>query len=62
MIIQYKCQNCGADMVFDSKTGKLRCHSCGREDSIESMPMPDIPEGETDEKPDSRTTYVYELK
>ena len=52
MIIQYKCQNCGADMVFDSKTGKLRCHSCGREDSIESMPIPDIPEGETDEKPD----------
>lgn len=52
MIIQYKCQNCGADMVFDSKTGKLRCHSCGREDSIESMPMPDIPEGEADEKPE----------
>ena len=52
MIIQYKCKNCGADMVYDSNTGKLRCHSCGREDSIESMPMPDIPEGEADETPE----------
>jgi DNA-directed RNA polymerase subunit RPC12/RpoP len=39
-VIDYKCPNCGGDMVFDSETGKLSCHSCGREDSIEQMPVP----------------------
>lgn len=36
-VIHYKCPNCGADMAFDSHTGKLRCGSCGRTDSIEKM-------------------------
>ncbi len=36
-VIQYKCPNCGADMAFDTTTGMLRCGSCGRTDSIESM-------------------------
>lgn len=35
MVIQYKCQNCGADMGFDTKSGKLKCQSCGHEESIE---------------------------
>ncbi|KXZ17875.1 hypothetical protein AXI59_01085 [Bacillus nakamurai] len=38
MIISYKCPNCGDDMVFDSTSGKLTCHSCGRQDQIESLP------------------------
>jgi DNA-directed RNA polymerase subunit RPC12/RpoP len=38
--INYKCPNCGGDMVFDSETGKLSCHSCDREDNIELMPDP----------------------
>ncbi len=41
MVIQYKCPNCGADMVYDSTSGMLHCDSCGRNDSIESFQKPD---------------------
>ena len=37
MVIHYKCPNCGSDMSFDSESGKLHCHSCGREDNIEDF-------------------------
>ncbi|HLR34578.1 MAG TPA: TFIIB-type zinc ribbon-containing protein [Tissierellales bacterium] len=37
MIIHYKCPNCGSDMAFDSESGKLSCHSCGRKDNIEDF-------------------------
>ncbi|GIN56656.1 TFIIB-type zinc ribbon-containing protein [Lederbergia ruris] len=37
MVIQYKCPNCGDDMVFDSDTGTLSCPSCGRKDNIEDF-------------------------
>ncbi|MCM3111620.1 TFIIB-type zinc ribbon-containing protein [Lederbergia lenta] len=37
MIIQYKCPNCGDDMEFDSETGTLSCHSCGRKENIEEF-------------------------
>lgn len=37
MVIQYKCASCGDDMAFNSETGKLSCHSCGREDNIEEF-------------------------
>ncbi len=36
MVIQYKCPDCGADMTFDSTTGKLHCDSCGHEEQIEA--------------------------
>ncbi|MBQ8951903.1 MAG: hypothetical protein IJ065_12250 [Eubacterium sp.] len=36
-VIQYKCQNCGADMAFDANSGKLKCPSCGREDEITNI-------------------------
>lgn len=39
-VIDYKCPNCGGGMVFDSETGMLACHSCGRTDNIENMPDP----------------------
>ena len=39
-VIDYKCPNCGSGMVFDSATGMLSCHSCGRKDNIESLPDP----------------------
>ncbi|WP_438349836.1 TFIIB-type zinc ribbon-containing protein [Paenibacillus sp. FA6] len=42
-VIEYKCPNCGSGMVFDSKTGMLSCHSCGREDNIEQLPDPMSP-------------------
>lgn len=37
MVIHYKCPNCGSDMVFDSESGKLSCHSCGRQDNIDDF-------------------------
>jgi DNA-directed RNA polymerase subunit RPC12/RpoP len=39
-VIDYKCPNCGGNMAFDSKTGMLACHSCGRTDNIEGIPDP----------------------
>ncbi|AHM63923.1 MULTISPECIES: TFIIB-type zinc ribbon-containing protein [Paenibacillus] len=39
-VIEYKCPNCGSGMVFDSETGMLSCHSCGREDNIDTIPDP----------------------
>jgi len=41
MVVQYKCPNCGADMAFDSSSGMLHCDSCGRNDSIDTMPKQD---------------------
>lgn len=35
MVIQYKCPDCGADMSFNSTTGKLHCDSCGHDEEIE---------------------------
>lgn len=39
-VIDYKCPNCGSGMVFDTETGMLSCHSCGRNDDIEKMADP----------------------
>jgi DNA-directed RNA polymerase subunit RPC12/RpoP len=38
MVIHYKCPNCGDDMVFDSESGTLLCHSCGKQENIENLP------------------------
>ncbi|WP_274361737.1 TFIIB-type zinc ribbon-containing protein [Paenibacillus thermotolerans] len=52
-VIEYKCPNCGSGMVFDSGTGTLSCHSCGRQDNIENIPDPLVrhafTEGEVEE-------------
>lgn len=53
MIIQYKCPNCGTDMVFDSDTGKLRCDSCDHEEIIENYQK----EFETFESSSNKATY-----
>lgn len=50
-VIHYKCPNCGADMAFDSKTGHLRCASCGRTDNIEKMA------GQKELPPDATVSY-----
>src|SRR5699024_4342270 len=42
MVIHYKCPNCGADMAYDTESGKLHCDSCGREDNIENFPDENI--------------------
>ncbi|MCK0472284.1 TFIIB-type zinc ribbon-containing protein [Halalkalibacter sp. APA_J-10(15)] len=42
MVIHYKCPSCGADMKFDSASGKLSCGSCGRHDDIESFPKENV--------------------
>jgi DNA-directed RNA polymerase subunit RPC12/RpoP len=39
-VIDYKCENCGSGMVFDSQTGMLTCKSCGRQDNIQQMNDP----------------------
>jgi len=39
-VIDYKCPNCGGGMLFDSESGMLSCHSCGRKDNIESYSDP----------------------
>ena len=51
MVTHYKCLNCGADMAFDTGSGKLKCGSCGREDSIESMA------GQADTSEDAEVSY-----
>lgn len=51
MVIQYKCPNCGADMEYDSTSGMLHCDSCGRNENIDHMPIPDVPEGSTNDAP-----------
>lgn len=33
----YKCPGCGADMVFDPKSQKLRCEHCGTEKSLNAL-------------------------
>lgn len=71
MILQYKCPGCGADMVFDPKTGLLTCDSCGLTQQIEQMKKPDLqeePHPDPNEIPDAEyadfqdeTTYqTYE--
>lgn len=47
-VVHYKCPNCGADMAFDSVTGKLRCASCGRTDDIDKMAGGNTPHGGTE--------------
>lgn len=42
MVIQYKCPDCGADMVFDSKTARLHCDSCGHSEVIEDYEAEDF--------------------
>lgn len=37
MVLQYKCPDCGADMSFDTESGKLKCQSCGKLIDIDSM-------------------------
>ncbi len=69
MVIHYKCQSCGADMAFDSKTGLLRCGSCGRSDNIAEMAGDKTPGGgeysfemnEEDEKA-AKSAFEYNYK
>lgn len=50
-VINYKCPSCGADMAFDTQSGRLRCASCGRTDNIENMA------GNNNSQPDGDYTY-----
>lgn len=60
MVIQYKCPSCGADMVFDTKSGTLHCESCGLEQNIADYTEPESSsqdyDGEFDEFTD-HTSY-----
>ena len=46
MILQYKCPNCGADMVFDAEKGTLFCESCETAMAVEEYPVGDFEEFE----------------
>lgn len=46
MVIQYKCPGCGADMVFNSQTGRLHCDNCGHSEEIEDYKTEDFREFE----------------
>lgn len=46
MVLQYKCPDCGADMEFNSQTGKLACPQCCRELDIEKRNAPGWNEGD----------------
>ncbi|MDF2922063.1 MAG: hypothetical protein K0R57_977 [Paenibacillaceae bacterium] len=52
-VIDYKCENCGSSMIFDSSTGMLSCHSCGKKDNIDHIPNllgePGVPGGQGQE-------------
>ena len=51
IVVHYKCENCGADMAFDSDSGTLHCSSCGRSDRIEDMA------GEADSSSQGEVSY-----
>ncbi len=36
MVIQYKCPECGSNMLFDAASGKLKCESCDTKFEIEN--------------------------
>ena len=52
MLVHYKCDNCGADMGFDSDSGTLHCSSCGAKNNIEEMAG--------DSKSKGKSTYEME--
>lgn len=62
MVIQYKCPNCGANMHYDSSNDKLHCDSCGTNKDIQDMPLPDIPEGTSDDTPDIKAFNPDEIE
>lgn len=39
-VIDYKCNNCGSGMVFDSQSGMLTCKSCGQQYDIQRIEDP----------------------
>lgn len=47
MVIQYKCPDCGSDMLFDSHTGGLACQSCGRQMPVEDYRDPILGNSDT---------------
>ncbi|MFD1066449.1 TFIIB-type zinc ribbon-containing protein [Oceanobacillus locisalsi] len=36
MLVHYKCPSCGADMEYDSRSGRLACDSCGHAEHIDT--------------------------
>lgn len=57
MVLQYKCPNCGSDMVFDSSDHMLTCESCGRKDNIDTFPKENIKSSE--EPHDNHNVHTF---
>lgn len=51
MILEFKCPQCGAIMVFDPDSGKLHCESCGRKERIEDVQPNEKPAEEQEIEP-----------
>lgn len=61
MVLQYKCQNCGADMAFDAKSGMLSCKNCGNTLSIEAyQKASETPVQDFDQFEEQTFTGAYE--
>lgn len=45
-VVSYKCPSCGSALVFDAKSGKMRCRSCDSEFDVEVLEMLEATEGE----------------
>ncbi len=62
MVIQHKCPDCAADMIFDAETGLLTCEYCGRTDNIETLKNPINTEKNTDQETPPQEPKSHEDK
>lgn len=67
-VIQYKCPQCGSDLVFDAESGMLSCDSCGYRDSAASYekahpdarPDAKVPESEDGSGAEDTAAHFHE--
>jgi DNA-directed RNA polymerase subunit RPC12/RpoP len=60
--ITYKCPTCGAGMVFDAESGKLKCDYCGQEMSIEELASKTKQEVKFDSEADKQQEEIQFLQ
>lgn len=52
MPITYKCPGCGAAMVFDSNSQKLKCERCGNEYDVSEIELNQAPDMQGEDEPE----------
>lgn len=61
MVLQYKCRDCGTDMVFDADSGMLSCPNCGNTLSVEAYQKEsEVPIQDFDEFEEQTFTGTFE--